>query len=138
MIRLEQHPSGYFVPAEGDDGELLEGDNLKTALTVSLFTRRYHPDTIGRNGWWGSKFLVAPLGSHLHLLSTAKMHLRTIRKAQLYADDATKWTVESGVLKKLDASAGRLSSTGIWIRLDGVRPDDTVWSNRWERELRTL
>ena len=104
-------------------GDLANGDDLATAITVSLFTDRRAGDASGiapdedPRGWWADAYRDRPLGSRLWLLDRAKKTPATLRRAEDYAREALAWLVSDGVAARLDIRAA-------WIRSnqDTVRP----------------
>lgn len=92
--------------------DLGRGDDLATAVIISLFTDRRAdpddeiPDASGdRRGWWGDTGRTRPLGSKLWLLERAKQTEQTRQRAQDYAADALAWLIEDGVAAAVDVVA---------------------------------
>lgn len=97
-----------------DGGGLATGDDLATAVILSLFTDRRArdddrlPDGAGgdRRGWWADG--DAPegsLGSRLWLLCREKRSEETRRRAVEYAREALAWLVEDGVAAAVTVDA---------------------------------
>lgn len=85
-------------------GALQSGNDLQTAVLISLFTDRLAtasdvlPDTTGdRRGWWGDLDQTVPIGSRLWLLSRSKLTPAVAVAAKGYATEALKWILDDGV-----------------------------------------
>ncbi|QII37519.1 hypothetical protein G3M83_07320 [Rouxiella badensis] len=87
-------------------GDLQSGDDLETAILISLFTDRLAReddefDGDNRRGWWGDQDQDYPIGSRLWLLRRQKLTLATANKAQDFAAEALKWLVDDGVVASI-------------------------------------
>ncbi|WP_233869713.1 phage GP46 family protein [Paraburkholderia adhaesiva] len=108
-----------------DGPSLRSGDDLQTAVLISLFTDRLAlptdpvPDG-DRRGWWGDDPRY-PIGSRLWLLNRVKGPLDLPQRAQDYAAEALQWLMDDGVVATFDISA-------VWINPD--RLDLTIIANR--------
>jgi len=126
--------------ARGDwslaSGDLGTGDDLATAILLSLFTDRLAtaddtlPDgTDDRRGWWGDR----EIGSRLWLLDRAKETEDTRRKAGDYIAEALQWLIDDGVVARFDIRVEwvRRSTLGAWVtahRRDGT---STAYNFAW-------
>ncbi|MBB5414114.1 phage GP46 family protein [Paraburkholderia atlantica] len=88
---------------------LATGDDLQTAILISLFTDRMaEPDDVipdgsgDPRGWWGDAGESVPIGSRLWLLSRAKQTQETLQKAYDYIVEALQWLIDDGVVAKFD------------------------------------
>lgn len=104
---------------------LQSGDDLQTAVLISLFTDRLalpsDPTPDGdRRGWWGDDPKY-PIGSRLWLLDRVKGPQDVPQRAQDYAAEALRWLLDDGVVARFDIAAQ-------WIKPD--RLDLTVTANR--------
>lgn len=101
-------------------GDLATGDDLQTAVLVSLFTDRAAPSEAvppgeDRRGWWADAYADRPIGSQLWRLDRATRTSATLRAAEDYAREALAWLVEDGV-------AGSVAVTASWVgRALGLR-----------------
>lgn len=91
-------------------GDLLMGDDLETAVYISLLTwgAARPEDQAGasfRGGWWGDALSRSPMGSRLWLLQRQTLNAQTRAQAVDYAREALAWLVEDGVVGKLDVHA---------------------------------
>lgn len=104
------------------------GDELVTALYVSLFTTR---------GWWADAYEPDPWGSLLLTLRRAKRTQGTLNRARDYCRQALAWLIEDGVARTVNVvtewqgpASGTLLAIGITvIRPRGLRTRyDFVWT----------
>lgn len=120
-------------------GDLATGDDLATAILVSLFTDRLaSPDARpldgDRRGWWADSFADRPLGSELWRLDRAVRTAATLRDAEGYARVALAWLVADGVAARVDVEAAWLSRTALGLRVVVVKPDRVAvpYAFAWE------
>ncbi|MDR5784058.1 phage GP46 family protein [Caballeronia sp. LZ065] len=88
---------------------LLTGNDLQTAVLLSLFTDRVAnsddviPDGTGDpRGWWGDLGEDAPIGSRLWLLDRSKQTQEVLNNARDYITEALQWLVDDGVVASMD------------------------------------
>ncbi|CNE42082.1 phage GP46 family protein [Yersinia kristensenii] len=91
-------------------GGLLDGNDLETAILISLFTDRLaRPDDAidsdDRRGWWGDTGSEYPIGSRLWLLRREKLTTKVALKAEDYAAEALAWLINDGVVTAISANA---------------------------------
>lgn len=91
-------------------GDLAPGDDLVTAVLISLFTDRLaHADdaipdgTSDRRGWWGDDPAI-PIGSRLWLLDRAKQTQETLGRAHDYIVEALEWLIGDGIAAAIDVT----------------------------------
>ncbi len=94
---------GDWAEASGD---LQEGNDLETAILISLFTDRLARadddiDGDDRRGWWGDAGQDYPIGSRLWLLRRQKLTVATANKAEGFASEALKWLIDDGVVASI-------------------------------------
>ncbi|WP_112198581.1 phage GP46 family protein [Rahnella sp. NRRL B-41462] len=87
-------------------GDLQQGDDLETAILISLFTDRLareddEYDGDNRRGWWGDQDQDYSIGSRLWLLRRQKLTLTVANKAQDFAAEALKWLTDDGVVSSI-------------------------------------
>lgn len=87
--------------------QLRTGDDLATAIYISLFTdRAAGPDDVildgsgDPRGWVGDIGQDHQIGSRLWLLERAKQTNETLAKAKDYVEEAIQWFVDDGVVAK--------------------------------------
>jgi phage gp46-like protein len=94
------------------EGDLVSGNDLQTAVIISLFTDRVaNPGDVipdGSNdprGWWGDVQIdgsLSPIGSRIWLLSREKQTQDTLNRAVTYAKEALAWMLTDGVAADID------------------------------------
>lgn len=104
-------------------GALTSGDDLATAVLISLFTDRVAdasdilPDgSDDRRGWWGDDGEDVPIGSRLWLLDRSRLTLQVANTARIYMEESLKWLVDDEVasgVKVLTAIAGNSQLSAI-------------------------
>lgn len=132
------------VQLQGHD--LAQGDQLKSAVIISLFTdRRAEPDDAlpgsveDRRGWWGDAFPVVAgdrIGSRLWLLAREKHLASVIERGRQYAEEALAWLVEDGIASRVTvlAEAPRPGLLALGIAIERPRQQDVEFrfSRAWE------
>lgn len=122
-----------FADLEIDPPGLATGDNLQTALIISLFTyrRANNDDPLSLNenkrGWWGDTYLANrndKIGSRLWLLKRAKMAQSTLTLARDYCLEATRWLIEDNIATRVDVETEFMQDKRdtMAIKVNVVRP----------------
>jgi len=104
------------MPGYGDwqiiDGALDSGDDLETAVFISLFSDRQAnsddviPDgSTDRRGWWGDQDQAVLLGSRLWLLSRSRLDDNAAKMAVIYAKEALQWLLDDQVAESVTVTA---------------------------------
>ncbi|ELI9035880.1 phage GP46 family protein [Morganella morganii] len=88
------------------NGDLLSGDDLQSAIMISLFTDRLaHSDDDYddeyRRGWWADTATDGFIGSRLWLLRRQKLTTQVAKKAEDYAREALAWLITDGVVSDI-------------------------------------
>ncbi|MDE1478646.1 phage GP46 family protein [Xenorhabdus bovienii] len=88
-------------------GDLVTGDDLQTAMIISLFTDRQARsdddiDGVDRRGWWGDSGADYSIGSRLWLLHRQKLTTAVALAAEDYAREALQWMLDDGVAESID------------------------------------
>ncbi|MFA3761657.1 phage GP46 family protein [Yersinia sp. 2544 StPb PI] len=91
-------------------GGVLDGDDLHTAILLSLFTDRLARiddaiDGDDRRGWWGDSGALSAIGSRLWLLRREKLTTQVAIKAEDYAAEALAWLTEDSVVAAINTRA---------------------------------
>lgn len=115
---------------------LASGDDLQSAVLISLFTDRVAliddvpPDGSGDpRGWWADD-AVTPVGSRLWLLWRAKRTQQTLQAAQDYAIEALQWLVDDGVAAGFDVFVEWESPSTLAMQVTVIKNDgETVAIN---------
>jgi phage gp46-like protein len=112
---------------------LASGDDLTTAVLISLFTDRRARDddtlpdgSTDRRGWWGDLDQDSPIGSRLWLLSRSKLTPAVARSAKDYISEALRWLLDDGAAAAVNVATSivlpnRLYATVEVLRVDGSR-----------------
>lgn len=118
-------------------GDIATGDDLESALLLSLFTDREAapddeiPDDSGdRRGWWGdddSGDDAGPTGSRLWLLSRRKSPTdRTLTDAYDYVAGAIQWLIDTGVVGSFAIVTQWVKQDMLGMSITAYRPDGSV------------
>lgn len=92
-------------------GDLMTGNDLSTAIYLSLFTDRRAntddviPDGTDPRGWWGDAIAGEYMGSRLWLLERSRNVAETLRLTEDYAKEALKWLITDGIVKSFTIAA---------------------------------
>jgi len=91
-------------------GMLATGDDLRTAVILSLFSDRVARDDDDyeggdRRGWWGDSGSADPMGSRLWLLDREVLSREVALRAEEYALESLAWLRDDGIVSNLGASA---------------------------------
>ena len=107
-------------------GDLDTGDDLASAILLSLFTDRQAnaddviPDgTTDRRGWWGD----AEIGSRLWLLDRSKQAEIVRRQARDYIAEALQWLIDDGVVARFDIVTEWTRPSMLGARVTAFRSD---------------
>jgi phage gp46-like protein len=124
-------------------GDLQSGNDLQTAVLISLFTDRVAsaddipPDgTTDPRGWWADD-AASPVGSRLWLLARAKQTDDTLQRAYDYIVEALQWLIDDGVVARFGitvewSAAGTLGARIVAYEKSGavIAMNSThVWSD---------
>lgn len=118
-------------------GDLVCGDDLQTAMLISLLSDRLadeSDDTDGgdRRGWWGDYEQDYRIGSRLWLLRRQKLTTLTALKAEDFALEALQWMVDDGVVSSLTTEARIVYPDRLYLTITYRRPDaDTTEYQRF-------
>jgi phage gp46-like protein len=137
---------GDWVIANGD---LLPGNDLESAVMVSLFTDAYattdftpNDGTTNRRGFWGSTFEDAEIGSNLWQFDRAKITdgQELLLRARDYVKLALQWMIDTGVADSISVVTSRLGLSGLGIAIVITRPVPLPkvpfqFSYYWSQEL---
>lgn len=109
-------------------GDLVCGDDLQTAILISLLTDRLadaSDDTDGsdRRGWWGDADQEWLVGSRLWLLRREKLTTQVAIRAEMYASEALQWMLEDGVVSAITTDARIVYPDRLYLTVSYTRPD---------------
>ena len=115
-----------------DNASLASGDDLETAILISLFSDREAssddiiPDGTGDpRGWIGDVDQDYKIGSRLWLLERAKQTQETLRLASDYIAEALQWLIDDSVVARFDMTtewtrAGMLGASLVAYQQSGA------------------
>ncbi|MGY2158625.1 phage GP46 family protein [Pseudomonas tolaasii] len=113
-------------------GALASGNDLASAVLISLFTDRIADDADippdggdDRRGWWGDADEDVPIGSRLWLLDRSRLTQAVANTAKIYMEEALQWLIDDQValsVKVVTSIAGgnRLNTIVTVTRRDGT------------------
>ncbi|WP_321865731.1 phage GP46 family protein [Paraburkholderia tropica] len=108
---------------------LVTGDDLQSAVLVSLFTDRLAnnddsiPDGTGDpRGWWGDIGEDKPIGSRLWLLDRSKQTQEVLSNARDYIIEALQWLVDDGVIASMDVQTQWVRDTFLGAQIILYQP----------------
>jgi phage gp46-like protein len=118
-------------------GDIATGDDLQTALLLSLFSdRQAAPDdeipdgSDDRRGWWGDDGIddgTGPTGSRLWLLERRKSPTnKTLTDAYDYVVEAIQWLITAGVVASFDVTTQWVKPNMLGILVVAHHPDGTA------------
>lgn len=118
--------------------QLATGDDLATAMLISLFTDRMveESDTIpdGTNdprGWWADAGQDVPIGSRLWLLDRAKQTQETLQQAYDYINEALQWLIDDGVVAKFDVLVEWTKTSMLGAQVVAYKQDGSTVANSY-------
>ncbi len=123
-------------------GGLETGDDLETAILLSLFTDRLarSDDSIDgsdRRGWWGDTDADYPIGSRFWLLKRQKLTTQVATKAEDYAKEALQWLIDDKVVSSITATAQIVYPTRLYLTIVYQQPSKDPVSAKfgwvWEK-----
>ncbi|MBW5810564.1 phage GP46 family protein [Yersinia kristensenii] len=111
-------------------GGLLDGDDLHTAILLSLFTDRLARsdddiDGDDRRGWWGDSGAASAIGSRLWLLRRQKLTTQVAIKAEDYAAEALAWLIEDAVVASISIRTQIIFPNKLLLLIDYQQPGQT-------------
>ncbi|MEC5321135.1 phage GP46 family protein [Brenneria populi subsp. brevivirga] len=111
-------------------GDLASGDDLQTAILISLFTDRQARsdddyDGDDRRGWWGDTDAEYNIGSRLWLLNRQKLTPKMAQRAENYANEALQWLIDDGVVAVITAEAQIVYPSRLNLTINYQKPDLT-------------
>jgi phage gp46-like protein len=122
-------------------GDLLSGNDLETAILISLFTDRLARtddkyDGEDRRGWWGDTGADYPIGSRLWLIKRQKLTAAIAGKAEDYATEALQWLIDDGVVASITVTTQIIYPSRLYMQIVFFKPDGTSptfkYSWAWE------
>ena len=111
-------------------GDLTSGNDLETAIYISLFTDRQARDDddydgTDRKGWWGDTGADYEIGSRLWLLRRQKLNTDVANKAVAYAREALQWLIDDGVIASVTITTQIVYPSRLYMSITYQKPDMT-------------
>lgn len=127
-IRTVWQTDAGFAGWQEDAHDLVKGDDIETAVLISLFSDRLADkddvtDDGNRQGWWGDTGEDVLLGSRLWLLNRSPLSRAVARKSEVYAEEALAWLVSDGVLSSVSATSRIVWPDRLYLTILLFRPD---------------
>lgn len=114
---------GYGDWAMGD-GDIQTGDDLETAVLVSLFTDRVAtpdyvlaPGDTDVRGWWADAYNQDTIGSNIWQLERHTKTSATLNEAIAMASSALQWLIDDGVAAAVDVTAEWQGSEALMLAM---------------------
>ena len=116
---------------EAGNGSLLSGNELQTAVIISLFTDRLAREDDSfegeRRGWWGDSNDEEQLGSRLWLLRRQKLTPEVALKAEEYASEALAWLIKDSVVGAVETASQIIFPNRLNLVIRLQRPGGDSW-----------
>jgi phage gp46-like protein len=121
-IALAWNPSTQTADWQIINGDISVGQDLQSAVIISLFTDARAPQSYaGTNlrGSWIDSYSPTPWGSRLWTLARAAISDRQalLNAAQDYCNEALAWMITDGVAASVSAAASWISSSMINLQI---------------------
>lgn len=117
--------------------QLTQGNDLATAMIISLFSERRAadddalPDGSGdRRGWWADG--ASRIGSRLWMLTRSKRTQSTLQQARDYIAEALQWLIDDGVVARFDTTVEWAAGSHLSARVVAVKNDGTTQESRFD------
>lgn len=118
---------------------LASGEDLATALLISLFTDRTAEDSdrlpdasTDRRGWWGDIDQDIPIGSRLWLLDRSKLTQAVAVAARGYAVEALAWMLSDGVAADVQVTSTIVRPAMLRLTVTVLRANGTKVSTAYD------
>lgn len=99
------------------NGDVVIGDDLHTAIGLSLFSNRradsstFSPEVLNSNqGWWGDIFRDSPLGSVYWQLARRKRSEAVLELVRAASVQSLSWLTEDGIASSIEVTTS-------WLRV---------------------
>lgn len=132
-----------WPPPDGSDadwvvvpGDLQQGDDLQTAIYISLFTDRLARDDdeidgTDRLGWWGDTGEAYPIGSRLWLLRRQKLTSQVAGKAEDFCREALQWLLDDSVVSSITVQSRMVYPRTLLLGIAYQEPGKTAQSVKY-------
>ena len=126
-------------------GDLLTGDELQTAVLISLFTDQLaDPDDVlppgqaaDPRGWWADTYEADQIGSRLWQVFWRVTNQDTLNWANDTATKALQWMIDDGVAASVNVSTQFLGKGQIGMQVVITEPSGkrTSFTYAWQQEV---
>lgn len=131
-IALNWTDSGADIVLETAD--LVQGNDIKTAVLVSLFSDFRATDSQvddgNKRGWWAD--FTKDFGSLLWLLEREKLIEATAQRARDYCRAALTWLVTEGIASKIEVNTTIVKPVGLKIQIIITRGSNKKYDYAWQ------
>ncbi len=115
MLALRRNAEGEYDLVEAEDGSLAHGNDLHTAIAISLHTdAAIDPSESAndaRRGFWGDELLEGPeLGSADWAIASGKASTAAAQDLEDSAHKALQWLIDDGVASSIEVTAALANS----------------------------
>lgn len=127
-IKTVWYADSGFAGWEEAEHDLASGDDIDTAVLISLFSDRLAnaddvTDDGDRRGWWGDTGQEYLIGSRLWLLARSPLSRAVAANAEVYAEEALAWLVDDKVLSAVGATTQIVYPNRLYLTITLTRPD---------------
>lgn len=105
-----------------ENGDMKQGDSLKTAVCMSLFCDARSPTRSG-GGWWADSLNGYSCGSQIWSMSGKKLTSENLALIKKYAENALQWMITDGVASSVAVSAAREGIDRMALSVTIRKPD---------------
>ncbi len=111
-------------------GDLESGNDLQTAIYISLFTDRQARsddsyDGDDRKGWWGDLDADYQIGSRIWLLKRQRLSTTVANNAASYAKEALQWLIDDGIVESVAVTTQIVYPSRLYMAITYQKPDRT-------------
>ncbi len=133
-----------FADLAIENGDFKLGDDLETAVCLSLFTdarasdaeiREFQEGILerqSRRGYWANDFRDIKQGSLLWLLSRSKRLELTRSRAESYAVQALQWLKDEGIAQSVDVTATLFGASGLDLAISITKPSGETLNYKYQ------
>lgn len=146
MIQVTYDDLKQYADIAVQNGALIDGEDLSTAVLLSIFTYRraadaeINPAATFQGGSWQDTYLQDLQGSRLWLLRRKSATQANLLLAQTYIQEALQWMLDDGVASKIEVATQRGNSIAqLQFTVNIYRPGDkSPWSGTWRIQFNAL
>lgn len=131
-LALRWDATAFAADLAVEANDLVTGEELKTAVLLSLFTDRRAEDgdqlpagATDRRGWWADSHPVVVgdrIGSRLWLLAREKQTPAVLAQAEKFAKEALRWLTDDRVAERIEVTAEAPRDGVLGLTVDVLRP----------------